>query len=144
MSEDLKPSPAALERMARAWRIEHYDGGPPTHGDPVEPFRQALAALAQHDPATPGVEGAGRNIAEAAKFVAVMTDEQVKLYATRDPDIFRDIARAMKPAGWPLDFKHTPECSIQDSEFGSCSCGAAALAAAPDQPEATPCTPSQP
>lgn len=41
----------------------------------------------------------GRNIAEATKRVANMTDEEIMHFAQHDPDIFRDIARDNLPLG---------------------------------------------
>lgn len=37
-----------------------------------------------------------RDILEAAKRVADMDDEEIQLFAKRDPDIFRDIARKLR------------------------------------------------
>ena len=43
-----------------------------------------------HDPKT---APSGRNARQAAKAVLEMSNERVKLFAERDPDIFRDVAR---------------------------------------------------
>lgn len=47
-----------------------------------------------------------RDIIVAAKCVATMTDDEIMVFAQRDPDVFRDVARAYvaKSTPHPVEF----------------------------------------
>jgi hypothetical protein len=65
-----------------------------------------------------------RNIRAASVRLATISNAELSNIASRDPDMIRDVARAMASVFGPAWEDHTLRCALNDDQFGPCSCGA--------------------
>lgn len=67
-----------------------------------------------------------RDILQATKRVAEMSDHEIQMFAQHDPDIFRDIARAAMPTG-TLELFGNPPCDDCVNGFCTMNCSSAVM-----------------